>query len=64
MAGTNTIDNTMDNTMDNAIDNTIDNTMQVRSIAKLCQDMPRLVALVHVSTAYCHCQEAHIQVTE
>ena len=43
--------------------NTID-TMQVRSIAKLCQDMPRLVALVHVSTAYCHCQEAHIQVTE
>ena len=38
--------------------------MQVRSIAALCQDMPRLVALVHVSTAYCHCQETHIQVTE
>ena len=38
--------------------------MQVRSIAALCQDMPRLVALVHVSTAYCHCQEEHIQVTK
>ena len=38
--------------------------MQVRSIAALCQDMPRLVALVHVSTAYCHCQEEHIQVAE
>ena len=30
----------------------------------LARAMKRLVSLVHVSTAYCHCQEAHIKVSK
>jgi len=33
----------------------------VFSLVELCKSMTRLVSLVHVSTAYCHCQQQHIQ---
>ena len=35
----------------------------VFSLVELCKAMTRLVSLVHVSTAYCHCQQQHIEVT-
>ena len=34
----------------------------VWGLVRLARAMTRLVSLVHVSTAYCHCQEAHIKV--
>ena len=36
----------------------------VWGLVRLARAMKRLVSLVHVSTAYCHCQEAHIKVSK
>lgn len=35
----------------------------VWGLVRLARTMRRLVSLVHVSTAYCHCQESHIKVS-
>ena len=34
----------------------------VASLVKLSKKMKRLLSLVHVSTAYCHCTQPHIKV--
>ena len=36
----------------------------VWALVMLARTMRKLVSLVHVSTAYCHCQESHIKVSE
>ena len=37
------------------------NVSAVSFIISLCKKMKRLESLVHVSTAYCHCQRPHIE---